>query len=117
VHRPIARVRSSLDDLLTAQRWAPYTDHYLQVALTDAERPREAMARLRTRFPNTLVLAFEPEAVAGAAEPSYATRLRGRSDLDVAADFIAHVRSAPGADEAALLADAFASVRADEVAV
>jgi exonuclease SbcD len=116
VQRPIARVRSTLDDLLTGARWARYSDHYLQVTLTDAERPREAMARLRTRFPNTLVLAFEPEAVAG-AEPSYATRLKGRSDLDVAADFITHVRSAPGADEAALLADAFASVRADEVAV
>jgi exonuclease SbcD len=115
VHRPIARVRSSLDDLLTSQRWSAYTDHYLQVTLTDAARPREAMARLRTRFPNTLVLVFEPEAAAG-AEPSYAARLRGRSDLDVAADFITHVRSAPGDDETALLADAFASVRADEVA-
>jgi DNA repair protein SbcD/Mre11 len=116
VQRPIARVRSTIDDLLTGARWARYSDHYLQVTLTDAERPREAMARLRTRFPNTLVLAFEPEAAAG-SEPSYATRLKGRSDLDVAADFITHVRSAPGADEAALLADAFASVRADEVAV
>jgi exonuclease SbcD len=116
VHRPIARVRSSLDNLLTAPRWSGYADHYLQVTLTDAERPREAMARLRTRFPNTLVLVFEPEAVAG-AEPSYAARLKDRTDLDVAADFITHVRSAPGDDEAALLADAFASVRADEAAV
>ena len=106
VHRPIARVRSSLDDLLTAQRWSAYTDHYLQVTLTDAERPREAMARLRTRFPHTLVLAFEPEADrrrrAVLRHPA-----QGQSDLDVAADFIAHVRSAPGDDEAALLADAF----------
>jgi exonuclease SbcD len=116
VHRPIARVRSSLDDLLTASRWSDYTDHYLQVTLTDAARPREAMARLRTRFPNTLVLVFEPEAAAG-AEPSYAARLKDRTDLDVAADFITHVRSAPDDDEAALLADAFASVRAGEVAV
>ena len=116
VHRPIARVRSTLDDLLTAPRWAAYSDHYLQVTLTDAERPREAMARLRTRFPQTLVLVFEPASAAG-EEPSYAARLRGRSDLEVATDFVAHVRSTPGDGESALLARALESVRAGEVAV
>ena len=87
------------------QRWADYSDHYLQVTLTDAERPREAMARLRTRFPQTLVLVFEPESAAD-DEPSYAARLRGKSDLDVATDFVAHVRSTPDDDESALLARA-----------
>jgi exonuclease SbcD len=116
VQRPVARLRSTFDDLLTAARWSVYSDHYLQVTLTDAERPREAMARLRTRFPQTLVLAFEPEAAADDA-PSYAARLRGRSDLDIANDFVAHVRSTPGDDESALLAHALAAVRADEVAV
>jgi exonuclease SbcD len=116
VQRPIARVRSTLDDLLTADRWAGYSDHYLQVTLTDAARPRDAMARLRRRFPQTLVLAFEPDG-AGADEPSYAARLRGRTDLEVATDFVAHVRSAPEADESALLACALESVRANEVAV
>lgn len=116
VHRPIARLRSTIDDLLTAARWAAYSDHYLQVTLTDDERPREAMARLRTRFPHTLILAFEPEVAADAA-PSYAARLRGRSDVEIATDFVAHVRSTPGDDESALLASALACVRADEVAV
>jgi DNA repair protein SbcD/Mre11 len=116
VHRPIARVRSTIDDLLSADRWAGYTEHYLQVTLTDADRPREAMARLRTRFPQTLVLAFEPD-VAADDEPSYAARLRGKSDLEVATDFVTHVRSKPDADESALLACALESVRAAEAAV
>jgi exonuclease SbcD len=116
VHRPIARVRSTIDDLLTSDRWAGYTGHYLQVTLTDSDRPREAMARLRTRFPQTLVLAFEPETAAD-DQPSYAARLRGRSDLAVATDFVAHVRSTPDADESALLAHALQSVRAAEAAV
>jgi DNA repair protein SbcD/Mre11 len=116
VHRPIARVRSTLDDLLSAPRWACYSDHYLQVTLTDAERPREAMAQLRRRFPQTLVLLFEPESAAG-AEPSYAARLRGRSDLEVGNDFVAHVRSTPSDEESALLAHALESVRAAEVAI
>jgi len=116
VQRPIARLRSTLDDLLTADRWAGYSDHYLQVTLTDSERPRDAMARLRRRFPQTLVLAFEPDSAAGDAA-SYAARLRGRSDLEVATDFVAHVRSTADADESALLDQALQSVRADEVAV
>jgi DNA repair protein SbcD/Mre11 len=116
VQRPIARLRSTLDDLLTADRWARYSDHYLQVTLTDDERPRDAMARLRRRFPQTLVLAFEPNRAADDA-PSYAARLRGKSDLEVAIDFVSHVRSAPDDDESALLARALESVRADEVAV
>ena len=116
VRRPIARVRSTLDDLLTAARWADYTDHYLQVTLTDDERPREAMARLRTRFPQTLVLVFDPETAAD-DEPSYAARLRGKSDLEVATEFVAHVRSTPDDHESALLARALESVRADEVAL
>jgi exonuclease SbcD len=116
VQRPIARMRSTLDDLLTADRWARFGDHFLQVTLTDAERPRDAMARLRRRFPQTLVLAFEPDSSAADA-PSYAALLRGRTDLEVATDFVAHVRSAPDSDEAELLARALESVRADEVAV
>ncbi len=116
VQRPIARVRSTLDDLLTADRWARFSEHFLQVTLTDAERPRDAMARLRRRFPQTLVLAFEPDGAA-ADGPSYATLLRGRTDLEVATDFVAHVRSAPDDDESALLARALESVRTDEVAV
>jgi exonuclease SbcD len=116
VQRPIARVRSTLDDLLTGARWARHADHYLQVTLTDPDRPRDTMARLRSRFPQTLVLTFEPDGAAD-GEPSYAARLRGRSDLDVATDFVAHVRSAPDGDESALLARALESVRAAEVAI
>ncbi|MDQ1628074.1 MAG: repair protein SbcD/Mre11 [Actinomycetota bacterium] len=111
VPRPLARVRGDLDDLLTGERWARFTGHYLQVTLTDAQRPREAMTRLRSRFPHTLVLGFEPDGVAG-EEQSYAQRLRGRSDLEVASDFVAHVRGADvDPSERALLARALQHAR------
>jgi DNA repair protein SbcD/Mre11 len=116
VQRPLARLRSTLDDLLTGERWSPFRDHYLQVTLTDNERPREAMVRLRAKFPHTLVLSFEPD-TAEDTERSYALRLRGRSDLEVATDFVRHVRSTPSDAETALLDDALASVRAHEAAV
>jgi exonuclease SbcD len=113
VHRPLARLRGHLDDLLSDERWAQLGGHYLHATLTDAQRPREAMARLRTRFPHTLVLSFEPEGRTG-AEPSYAERLRGRSDLEVATDFVSHVRSDPVPAERDLLARALEHLRARE---
>ena len=111
VPRPIARISGRLDELLTDARWSGHTEHFLQVTLTDPRRPREPMERLRARFPHVLVLAFAPEGEVEGAQRSYARRLRGRSDLEVAGDFVTHVRSAPEADESALLGEAFESVR------
>ena len=114
VDRALRRVTGRLDDLLTAERWAAATSCYLQVTLTDPQRPRDAMERLRTRFPHVLVLGFAPEQADERDHRSYATRLRGRSDLEVAADFVAHVRSDPDPAESALLAEAFEAVRLAE---
>jgi len=114
VDRGMARISGHLDDLLTDPRWDTTADSYLQVTLTDPVRPREPMERLRSRFPHVLVLGFAPEGPVTTDERSYATRLRGRSDLQVADDFVAHVRSAPETDESQLLAEAFESVRLAE---
>lgn len=111
VPRPLARIAGRLDELLTEPRWEPFTGHYLQVTLTDPTRPREPMQRLRARFPHVLVLGFAPEGGAADGRASYATRLRGRSDLEVAADFVHHVRSDPDDDERALMAEAFVAAR------
>jgi DNA repair protein SbcD/Mre11 len=113
VHRPLARISGRLDDLLTGARWAGFVDHFLQVTLTDPVRPREPMERLRQRFPHVLVLGFAPE---GAADgwTSYAARVRGRTDTEVATDFVAHVRSPAEPAEAALLVAGFEGVRLAE---
>jgi exonuclease SbcD len=75
------------------------------------------MERLRARFPHTLVLAFEPEGAMAQTDSTYAGRVRGRSDLDVAIGFVEHVRQRPPSEpEHVLLDDAFASVRAALVA-
>jgi exonuclease SbcD len=115
VPRRLARVRARIDDLMTGREWAAYEDCYLQVTLTDAHRPREPMERLRARFPHVLVLAFDPEG-AEPDERSYAVRLAGRSDLEVALDFVTHVRGDADEAEAALLAQAFDAVRVREAA-
>ena len=56
---------------------------------------RSAMDRLRARFPHALVLALRPRAAAPVRRRRRA-RVGGRSDHDVALDFVAEVRGARG---------------------
>lgn len=112
--RPLARLRGTLDGLLTDESLDRHTGSFVEATLTDAARPVDPMARLTTRFPHTLSLVFEPERPAGGpAIPSYAQRLRGRADQQVAEDFVAHVRGGeePDDQERAVLREAFDEVR------
>jgi exonuclease SbcD len=110
VPRAVARLRGRLEELLDAPEHDPRTDDWLQITLTDPVRPRRAMERLRARFPHTLQLLFEPDAAPGAALAvgrDYASRVRGRSDAEIAEGFVQHVRGdQPTAFERELLASA-----------
>jgi exonuclease SbcD len=118
VPRKVARLTGALDELLTSAAHEKYEDCWLQITLTDAVRPKDPMERLRTRFPHTLMLTFAPAGLPTANATTYAARLQGQSDLDIALGFVEHVRQRAAADaERMLLADAFAAVRAAEVAV
>ncbi|MDT3399413.1 exonuclease SbcCD subunit D [Streptomyces sp. B1866] len=116
VPRPLARLRGRLEDLLTDPRLARHEDAWLEAVLTDPVRPAEPMARLARRFPHVLSLVFDPEGPAEDPFTSYARRLRGRSDRQIAEDFVAHVRGGRGPDaaERAVLGDALDTVRARE---
>ncbi|SOD88477.1 exonuclease SbcCD subunit D [Streptomyces sp. Ag109_G2-15] len=115
VPRPLARVRGTLDDLLADPALARHEDAWVEATLTDQVRPADPMARLTERFPHTLSLVFDPERAPDAPEESYARRLAGRSDQQIAQDFVAHVRGAgPDEQEAAVLREAFDAVRADD---
>ncbi|MFF9002838.1 exonuclease SbcCD subunit D [Streptomyces achromogenes] len=114
VPRRLARIRGRLDDLLADPELARHEDAWVEATLTDPLRPAEPMARLTERFPHTLSLVFAPERAPDDSRVSYARRLAGRSDEQVAEDFVAHVRGAgPDAAETAVLREAFDAVRAD----
>ncbi len=102
VHRRLGLLRGRIEELLVDPAHAGVEDHWLSVTLTDPLRPRLAMERLRTRFPHTLTLAFEPEGAAPARGPVM-PHVTGRSDLDVALGFVADVRSLEATDEETLL--------------
>ncbi|MER6915873.1 exonuclease SbcCD subunit D [Streptomyces sp. NPDC000594] len=115
VPRPLARIRGTLDGLLADPALARHRDSFVEATLTDPVRPDEPMARLTERFPYTLSLVLEPERPEGDPDRSYAQRLRGRGDQQIAEDFVAHVRggSGPDARERTVLREAFDGVRVD----
>lgn len=106
VPRPLARLRGTIDELLTDPRLERHERSWVQATLTDDVRPLQAMDRLRRRFPHALVLGFEPAAGTPAGVPT--TVPQGRSDHAIALDFVEQMRGAPAtAAESALLLAAF----------
>jgi exonuclease SbcD len=98
VAKPLAILRGEIEDLLSDPRHREAEAAWCQITLTDAVRPMGAMERLRRRFPDTLVLAFEPVGAQVIARTSAAS-VRERGDLDLCCDFLDHVRAGNGASE------------------
>ena len=107
VARSLAILRGDLKDLLRDPRHRAAESAYCQITLTDTVRPMGAMEQLRRRFPDTLVLAFEPVGAQTTTLTS-AALVRERGDLDLCSDFLSHVRAGNAASEQerALLATA-----------
>ncbi|QCB97060.1 exonuclease SbcCD subunit D [Arthrobacter sp. PAMC25564] len=117
--RTLAVLRGRIEDLLSAEEFGWAEDAYCQITLTDAQRPAQAMERLRARFPDTLVLGFDPEGAAATARTSYSSRLaEADDDLSICCGFLEHVRGR-GADdaEAAVLGQALEAVRLEGISL
>jgi exonuclease SbcD len=94
VPRRLSTVRGTLDELLGSPAFAAQEQDWLTAVYTDALRPPDAMERLSARFPHVLVLRHEPEGVTSDGL-SYGARVSGRTDLQVGAAFVEHVRRTP----------------------
>ncbi|GAA1497808.1 exonuclease SbcCD subunit D [Paeniglutamicibacter kerguelensis] len=110
-------LRGKIDELLTDEQYASARDAWCQVTLTDKHRPAGAMERLRTRFPDTLVLNFEPDEKPDDTAHSYADRLaEAKSPMEVCSGFVEHVRKRPlNQAEDDLLVSVLAQVRSEKV--
>ncbi|RDG35361.1 exonuclease SbcCD subunit D [Streptomyces corynorhini] len=115
VPRALARIRGRLEELLADPGLARHEDAWVEATLTDPARPHEPMARLAERFPHVLSLVFDPERGQDDPLASYARRLAGRTDQQIAEDFVAHVRGGCGPDEreGAVLRAALDAVRVE----
>jgi DNA repair protein SbcD/Mre11 len=114
--RQLRVLTGELADLLADPALAAAEECFVSARLTDPARPVDPMRQLRARFPHCVHLEWT-----GAHLPadgrSYRERLRGRADLDVAGEFVQHVRgTAAGPAELELLGRALAVALRDEVA-
>lgn len=97
VPRPLARLSGTIEKLLQDPAHTSHEGSWVQATLTDDTRPLQAMDRLRRRFPHTLVIGFEAAGSGLGALP--ASQTHGRTDHDIAHDFMLELRGAPPTDE------------------
>ncbi len=114
--KELAILRGTLEELLGAAEHAPAESAYCQITLTDNERPARAMERLRVRFPDTLVLVFEPADARSKDVISYSDRVAtAESELQLCSGFLEHVRGrGTSVEDEAILAQALDTVRMQE---
>ncbi|MGG5171621.1 exonuclease SbcCD subunit D [Pseudarthrobacter sp. J1738] len=114
--RQLAVLRGTLAGLLEDPQLEWAQEAYCQVTLTDTQKPAQAMDSIRSRFPHTLVLSFDPEGAQLSQKKTYSQRVREAVDeLDVCCGFLDHVRDRPASEpERQSLVEALESVRALE---
>jgi exonuclease SbcD len=116
VPRPLTVLVGELAELLAEPAHARFEDHFVSARLTDEIRPADPMRRLQARFPHCVHLEWAGTGTVADGR-SYQERMRGRSDLDVAGEFVTHVRGvAATAAERELLARALGAADRAEAA-
>ena len=114
--RGLAVLTGELDALLTDARHTAVQEHFVSVRLTDPVRPVDPMRRLQARFPHCVHLEWAGSGTVADGR-SYAERLVGRTDLQVAGEFVRHVRGQePTAAERELLGRALLTAGREEAA-
>jgi exonuclease SbcD len=114
--RPLRVLTGTLEELLADPAHSAVEEHFVSARLADPVRPTDPMRRLQARFPHCVHLEWAG-AAATADGRSYQERLRGRDDLEIAGEFVSHVRGvAASAAERALLGRALAATDRDEAA-
>lgn len=114
VPRPLARLRGTLDELLTAEKFAAHEASWVEATLTDNVRPIDAMRRLRERFRHCAHIEFAPTVEPETKTASYTERVAKKSDVEIVDEFLGLVRGGERLDdrERALLAEVIAEVGA-----
>ncbi len=105
--RGLSRLNGTLDELLESAAYAACESHYISAVLTDEVRPVDAMRRLQTRFPHAVHIEWQPPG--GRPDLAYRERVEGRSDLDIARNFLTDVHTEPSEAELGWVAQALAA--------
>lgn len=112
IGRAVKRLAGTIDQMLdpaTVDRWA---EAFVQITLTDQERPERAYPRLREAYPHLMQYSY---AGAGAQQrrSTFSQKVQeAETEYDVVAGFLRHVRQrAPSSEETTTLEQALETVR------
>ncbi|PPL14690.1 exonuclease SbcCD subunit D [Microterricola pindariensis] len=100
VPRALSVLTGTLEELLTDAVHTPAEGDWVRAILTDQSRPLDAMRKLQQRYRWCADLSHRPSVVAAASEASYAERVKAKSDAEIVAGFLEHVRNGDGASDA-----------------
>jgi exonuclease SbcD len=115
--RQLTVLRGELAELLVDPELTGVEEHFVSVQLTDPVRPVDPMRQLQGRFAHCVHLEWAGSG-AVADGRSYTERLSGRSDLEVAGEFVTHVRGvAATAAERDLLGRALAAAAREDASL
>ena len=93
--RPLTVLTGTLDELLADPAHAAVEEHFVSARLTDAGPPGRPDAPAAGAGSRTASTWSGPARAPAADGRSYQERLRGRSDMEVAGEFVSHVRGVP----------------------
>ena len=100
IPRRLSVLTGTLDNLLASSDFDDNEQDWVSAVLTDQARPLDAMRKLQTRFPWCATLEHRPAVVAETAVTSYAERLKSKTDGEIVAGFLEHVRNGVGPTDA-----------------
>jgi exonuclease SbcD len=96
VPKPLTEITGPLETLLDDAALAGAASHWVKAVVTDRVRPTDGMRRLQRRFPSCVAFEWRPDDVADHGHATYSERVRGRSDAQIVADFLALMRNGEG---------------------
>lgn len=113
IGRPVKRLSGTIEEMLDAGTTAEWAEAFVQITLTDPERPERAYPRLREAYPHLMRYSYQGAAATRAPTP-YAQKLaEAETEFDVVAGFLNHTRHrAADQEELAIIEQALQDVRA-----
>jgi exonuclease SbcD len=96
VPRRLSVLTGTIDDLLADPALAGRESDWVFAVLTDRVRPLDGMRRLQQRFPWCAALEHRPAVTVEQSGASYRERIQAKSDTEIVAGFLEHVRNGVG---------------------
>jgi len=116
IPRRLTVLTGELEDLLADAAHRAHEGDWVSAVLTDRVRPLDGMRRLQERFRWCAALEHRPAVTAQPLQATYSERVRAKSDTEIVAGFLEHVRNGVGPTdfERAVLAEVLSEQSAAE---